>query len=314
MEDKKPCVRCDRAIDPYARICPYCNWDQSSAAPPPSDPQPAAAGGYTPPSERNWRRHLLMVGGLILLLVGSFVIGSIINRDDAAPEDAPKPVSEAEDDAGIPRTRRADVTLVPFNDAASLEQPITSAPVPNPAQGIPTEYQRRDATAVSSVEYAALAQRAQAEREAQRQMVDPRSLTGPAYAQAPRRPAPQAPPEQQEPVPPPMTSASPDPAAEREPEPSGEVTRREPARVVERTRPVPQHQPVPRISVSQPVTARLELTVGADGRVKQVRIKNSIPGHTPELIAAVQSWRFKPATENGVPVAAPFSVDISFNP
>jgi TonB family protein len=77
---------------------------------------------------------------------------------------------------------------------------------------------------------------------------------------------------------------------------------------------VPEHQPLPRISVSEPVTARLVLTVGADGRVKSVRLKQGIPGHTPALIAAVQSWRFKPASENGVPVSAPFSVDISFNP
>ena len=61
------------------------------------------------------------------------------------------------------------------------------------------------------------------------------------------------------------------------------------------------------------MTARLSLTVGADGRVKDIAIANSIPGQTPKLIAAVQSWRFRPATQNGVPVEAPFSVDISFH-
>ena len=66
--------------------------------------------------------------------------------------------------------------------------------------------------------------------------------------------------------------------------------------------------------MSERVTARLELIVGADGRVKEVNFKNSIPGQTPKLIAAVQSWKFKPATENGVPVAAPFTVEISFGP
>lgn len=244
-----------------------------------------------------------MIGAVVLLLIGSFAIGSIINRDDAAPEDAPTPVLD-QAETGIARTRRADVTLVPVAEGAAMETPITSAPMPVLAEGVPTEYQRHDATAVSSVEYAALAQRAEAERKAreQKKMVDPRSLTGPAYAQAPRRPAPQTPA-----VPPPMTSASEDSG-------SGPAPSREPARVVERTRPVPQHQPLPSISVSKPVTARLVLTVGADGRVKQVQIKNSIPGHTPELIAAVQSWRFKPATENGEPVSAPFTVDISFNP
>ena len=306
MEDKKPCARCNRAIDPYAKICPYCNWDQTAAAPAPGTGTPAVqANAYVPPNERNWKRHLLMAGAVVLLLIGSFAIGAIINRDDAAPEDAPTPVLE-QAETGIARTRRADVTLVPVTEGTGLEQPITSAPLPNLAEGVPTEYQRHDATAVSSVEYAALAQRAEAERKAQqqKQMVDPRSLTGPAYAQAPRRPAPQP-----AAVPPPMTSASADSRREE-----AAVPDREPARVVERTRPIPQHQPLPSISVSKPVTARLELTVGADGRVKQVRIKNSVPGHTPELIAAVQSWRFKPATENGQPVSAPFTVDISFNP
>ena len=31
------------------------------------------------------------------------------------------------------------------------------------------------------------------------------------------------------------------------------------------------------------------------------------------LLGAIQSWRFKPATENGEPVAAPYSVEISFD-
>lgn len=314
MDDKRTCARCSRPIDPYARICPYCNWDQSSAGPPPQPEAPVAeSGGYVPPAERNWRRHLMIIGGAVLLLIASFFVGAVINRDDA-PENAPEPILDrAAEDRGIPRTRRADVRLVPFSDPAAADLPITSAPVANPAEGIPTEYQRRDATAVSSGEYAALAQRAQEERRAHQELVDPRSITGPAYAQAPRQEPQQTaqttpPTTEREPSPPPMTSASSDRDERTTP------LRREPARVVERTRPVPQSQPLPRIVVDEPVTARLELTIGADGRVKQVRIKNSLPGHTPELIAAVQRWRFKPATENGVPVSAPFTVDISFKP
>jgi TonB family protein len=79
-----------------------------------------------------------------------------------------------------------------------------------------------------------------------------------------------------------------------------------------RTRPVPLDQPIPDVHVDDNVTARLDLVIGADGRVKEVNVRNAIPGQTAKLIAAVQSWRFRPATENGVPVAAPFSVDISF--
>ncbi|HUP48328.1 MAG TPA: TonB family protein [Thermoanaerobaculia bacterium] len=326
MDDKKPCVRCDRKIDPYARICPYCNHDQ--IAPPPSPQQQsaeavAASAGYVPPAERNWRRHMIMIGGSVLLLVASFVVGTIINRDDA-PKNAPKPVTGTTGEENrVPRARRSDLTLVPVSDQAAFEQPITSAPIPNPAEGVPTEYQRSDATAVSSVEYATLAQRAQAERRAEQELVDPRSITTPSYAQQRRPPAAQAPqtaraetePGEPEGAPPPMTSA----ARERGLEADSSRARRpgasdEPARVVRFTRPVPEHQPLPRINVSQPVTARLQLTIGADGRVKQIHLKNSVPGHTPELITAVQRWRFKPATENGVPVAAPFTVDISFAP
>lgn len=307
MEDKKPCLRCDRPIDPYARICPYCNWDQTSPAPPPSQ-RAAQASPYVPPQERNWRKHLMMLGGGIAVLVLAFVVGAFINSEDT-PENAPKPVTdEIGVDEGIARTRRADVTLVPVDEANPFETPITSAPTAAPAEGIPAEYQRSDATAVSSVEYAALARRAQAERQAQ-QMIDPRSLTGPAYAQA-QRPAPR--PQQPVPMPPPMTSAAEEPVPSREERPAESDEPR--ITVTRRTRPVPEHQPLPNLSVTQPVTARLELTVGADGRVKAVRLQNGIPGNTPALIAAVQSWRFKPATENGVPVSAPFSVDISFNP
>ena len=310
MDEKKPCARCDRPIDPYARICPFCNWDQTSATPPPVEQPASATAGYIPPQESNWRRHALFIGGGILVLVASFFVGALINSDDT-PENAPTPVTdEIGQQENVARTRRADVTLVPVSDGGmpASELPITSAPIANPAEGVPTEYQRSDATAVSSVEYAALAQRAEAERKAQQRMVDPRSITGPAYAQAPVRRAPDPV------VPPPMTSGSQEPLTDRESDREVDARDREPARVVERTRPVPQHQPLPSITVSEPVTARLELTIGANGRVTAVRIKNSIPGKTAELIAAVQSWRFKPATENGVPVSAPFNVDISFNP
>ena len=298
MSDKKPCVRCSREIDPYARICPYCNQDQQAPVPAVSA-QSASTATYVPPQERNWRKHAVMIGGFLALLILSFVVGAFINSD-GAPENAPQPLSEQTNEpVGTPR--RSDVTLVPVNDTSALETPITSAPMPNPAQGVPTEYQRSDATAVSSAEYAALAQRAQQEKKAQQQMVDPRSLTGPAYAQG--RPQP---PRQQQQVPPPMTSAS------REENPVNFPA--EPARVVKRTRPVPEYQPLPRLRVSETTTIRLDLTIGADGKVKGVNLRDTLPGQTPQLIAAVQSWRFKPATENGQPVSAPFTVDISFEP
>lgn len=287
MTDKKPCIRCERAIDPYAKICPYCNWDQANASVPPAQPA-TAAPAYVPPQERDWRRMLMMIGGFVLLLIASFAVGAWINSDDA-PKNAPEPVTSQEQ-APVSTTKRSDLTLVPVT-AADLEQPITSAPATTVAEGVPAEYQRSDATAVSSEEYARLAARAKAERAAAN-MVDPRSIRGPAYAQAPPRPR-----RDPEDIPDTMTSAA-----------------GEPKRALLGTRPVPQYQPLPHISVTEPTTARLELIVGADGRVKEVNLKDSIPGQTPKLIAAVQSWRFKPAMRGGEAVEAPFTVDISFLP
>ena len=77
-----------------------------------------------------------------------------------------------------------------------------------------------------------------------------------------------------------------------------------------RTRPVPQYQPLPRINGSG--TARLSLVIGADGRVTQVSVERALTRNTSQLISAVQQWRFKPATENGEPISAPYSVEISF--
>src|SRR5687768_5932134 len=93
MNDKKPCARCERAIDPYARICPYCNWDQTSTAVPPAEVPASAASGYVPPQERHWRRHAMLIGGGILVLVASFFVGALINSDDT-PENAPTPVTD----------------------------------------------------------------------------------------------------------------------------------------------------------------------------------------------------------------------------
>jgi TonB family protein len=103
-----------------------------------------------------------------------------------------------------------------------------------------------------------------------------------------------------------MTSSSQAPA----PAPAAEAPRA--AATVARTRPVPQYQPVPDIRVDRTHTVRLDLTIGADGRVKEVGVQNPVPGQTARILATVQAWRFKPATENGVPVQAPFSVELSF--
>jgi len=42
-------------------------------------------------------------------------------------------------------------------------------------------------------------------------------------------------------------------------------------------------------------------------------VRRAPSGGTGALINAVQHWRFRPATMNGEPVSAPYSVQIQFN-
>jgi len=290
MSDKKPCVRCERAIDPHARICPYCNWDQSVPAPPRPAVETSPAADYQPPREHRLRKPVLIAVGLGILLIASFAIGSLFHgaspEETAAKTHVPLPATST---APVRSSPRANVTLVPVTDTDTPppgEPPITSAPATQQVQGVPSEYQRNDATAVSSAEYSQLAQRARAEKH-NSTLVDPRSITGSVLDGEPARPRrPQQP------------ASAPDAAP-----PAIRIT----------TRAVPEYQPVPNIRVSQNTTARLELRVGADGRVEEVNILRPIPGETARLIAAVQSWRYKPATANGRPVPSSFAVDISFH-
>jgi TonB family protein len=308
MSESKKCRKCERAIDQWAVICPFCNWDQHMAPPPAEALPPSPAASYVPPEESGLKRKVVMIAAGAMLLVASFGVGMVINRD-GAPERAPETLEEqaAEHNAeNQQKPRRADTPLIPAG-AGGIEQPITSAPSAstpsstNP-NGLPSEYDRTDATAVSAVEYSEMAKRAKAEKERMAALVDPRSLGGPAYAQAPRRPI------------------APRPAAPRTNVPTAPqqtanaelpVERREPVRRTMRTRPIAQYQPIP--SINGRGTARLTLLIGPDGEVRSVNIERPLErGNTAALIAAVQRWRFKPATENGEPVAAPYSVEINF--
>lgn len=324
MAEKKRCIRCGRAIDSVARICPFCNWDQSDLAVPGPEQVAAEQAQYAPPVERPWRRYALMAVGGVVLLIAAFALGSKLQgskppvRGMDQNQTAEKTTSDKTSTAPSRPAPHADVMLVPVNanDTVAVEQPITSAPVPTQTQGVPSEYQRSDATAVSSVEYAQLAARAAAEKKAQAdaaKVTDPRSLKGPAYAQGPP----------QSPKQPPQMSSSPEqqqsltvtvPFGGSEPSPAQPSA---PAAAPPRergatTRAVPEYQPVPDIQVAQSTIVRLKLTVGADGRVKEVEVLQGIPGQMAKIISTVQTWRFKPATENGEPVPSPFTVDLSF--
>jgi len=278
MTERKRCIKCERPIDTWARICPFCNWDQSQPVPA-REVIPAPVAEYRPPEEIGPKQLAMYAGAGVLLLIMAFAVGMTINRD-GAPKNAPKPLTEAQAEA-VSAPKRADTTLVPMNEPGGLEQPITSAPASGPVPGsAPNEWDRSDATAVSSAEYAQLAKRAKAEKKRVAALVDPRSITGAAFAQGP--------------------AASP----RSNPAVAGAQA------MVVRTRPIPQYQPVPALRARG--SARLDLLVGADGRVKDISIRRAANGNNAALIGAVQSWRFKPATENGHPVPAPYSVEISF--
>jgi hypothetical protein len=309
MSEQKSCVRCGRGIDAWAKICPFCNHDQATPVPA-TEPTVQPVASYRPPEDFDIRRKLLIGGAAILLLIAAFGVGALINSDDA-PKSAPVPVAERPTDDDIVRSgKRADTQLVPLNEPAAA-QPITSAPAAALDANIPNEYQRHDATAVSSVEYQQLAARAQAEKKATKQaMIDPMSLSGRAYAQQgapPRRrtlvpsttpaAAPQVP---QQPL---ATGDTPQPAPMPAPSPSREVTR---------THAVAVSQPLPSVRVSQAQTLRLDLNVGPDGGVHNITMHGVVPGQTAEILRAVQRWRFKPATENGTPISENVTVELVF--
>jgi hypothetical protein len=114
------------------------------------------------------------------------------------------------------------------------------------------------------------------------QTIDPRSVTGTVYGDT-QQPQPR--------IPQPRRTASPR------------------AQTSRMTQPVPEYQPVP--SLHGHGHARLTLTVGTDGRVRDIDIVQPLAGEMGRLIGAVQSWRFRPAMENGTPVTSRFTVDIN---
>jgi TonB family protein len=233
---------------------------------------------YRPPEEQRAKKFGVIAVGGALLLVCSFLIGMLINREDA-PKRAPETLEEqaAEHRQEAAEQLRAQTPLIPVAGPAGVDQPITSAPVSAPG-AVPGQQSRTDATAVSSVEYAEMARRAAAEkRAAAGGPADPRTIVGEPYAQRPSS--------------------------------SGGAAQRVASRAVS-TRPVPQHQPLPHIDGRG--RARLRLTVGPDGRVRDVNVERPLERNNSRLVRAVQSWRFKPATVNGRPVAAPYAVEIKY--
>jgi len=275
MTDRKTCIRCGRPIDAFARSCPFCNWDQSQPVPPPEDIIPSAAPPYVPPDERPWwRGKILAAVAFAALLVIAFVVGTFIHGfEPTEVKAAQKKESTPQPPTAFKPAPRSNVTLVPVS-GSELPQSIEQ-PITSAPPQTPGQ-QPNDATALPADQYAAAAARAKAAKK--NELVDPRSITGTAYEQVER--------------------------------PKREVTPEKP-QTVSRTEAYLESKPLPRISVDHDITARLNLTVSPEGRVTDIDVNEPIPD-MPKLIAAVQSWKFRPATENGTPVTAKVAVDITF--
>ena len=257
-------------------------------SPPPKTEAPAEPI-YVPPGETRARRKIIAIAAFAALIVIAFVVGTFIHGFDASEvKAAQRNGSSAQTTTAPPPPRRNTVTLVPVSDTspAPYEQPITSAPPQIPGQ------QPNDATALPSTEYAAAAARAKAQQKTA--SVDPRTIKAPPYEPPQSVPVRRA----ERELPPPMTSAQ-------------EPPRSESRQRVTRTEAVPEYQPILEFHVDHDTTAHLLVTVGADGRVKDIDVIDTIPGETSRLIQAVQRWRFRPAMENGEPVTGRVSVAIT---
>jgi TonB family protein len=275
MSEKKQCVNCNRGIDVAAKSCLYCNWWQAEK--PAARPQQAAPVETSAPAhpQSHMNRNVLGAIAFVALLIIAFVIGSLIHgfepSEVKAAQQPKAPPAAVETQSPAPPT--ANIPLVPDNSAppGPLDQ-TTTAPMTTTVSGA----MGGDATAMTSEQYGA-AQRALPPQQ-QAQTIDPRSVTGTVYGET-------------QPMPP-------------------HVPRPHRATTMSRmTQPVPEYQPVP--SLRGHGHARLTLTVGPDGRVRDVDIVQPLAGEMGRLVGAVQSWRFKPATDNGVPVTSRFTVDIS---
>lgn len=289
MAEQKPCVRCERPIDAYARSCVYCSWDQATPRPVETAAAPATPA-YFPPPDNRLRNRLLAAVAFVALVIIAFVIGSLVHGSDPNAAKAAQTTAHTASPATADSRPRTTVTLVPVDGGGSgqYESPVTTAPAQPPSAGnVEINGDRTDATALPSEAYSAAAQRARAERDVRTNngIVDPRTIAGGVEPSPARR----------------------IPKSAAQPAPVGAMT-------VAHTEPIPLYQPVPPMQVDRPTNARLILTVGSEGRVHDINIAQSIPGEMPRLIAAVQSWRFRPATQNGHPVTSTFAVDITVHP
>src|SRR5690349_18902263 len=117
MTDKKSCIRCQRAIDEYAKICPFCNWDQTM---PPPSAEEATAPAYIPPRENSWRGRILGAVAFVALIIIAFVVGTFIHGFEPSEVKAAQQKPEATSTAPVKPPLRSNVTLVPVTGDGGL--------------------------------------------------------------------------------------------------------------------------------------------------------------------------------------------------
>jgi len=85
-----------------------------------------------------------------------------------------------------------------------------------------------------------------------------------------------------------------------------------------KTLPVPIYKPEPAYTEAARLakingSVTLKMTVGADGVPTDIRVIKSLdPGLDQSALDTVGQWRFRPATENGEPVAFETNIEVSF--
>ncbi len=266
--------------------------------------------GYVPPPDNRSRNRILGATAFVGFVIIVFVAGSLIHGSELRAEKAAQNALTTPDAPGA-SSPRSKVTLVPAESGSPTqwESPITSAPAQ--PQSVDMNGERTDATALPSESYAAAAQRAKAERDARTNtgMIDPRTFAGNVEA---RRPRTVSNPVEQPQSPTALQTGA--PAAQQPESSTAQVPQTSLTAAPPRTKPIPIDRPVPVMTVDHPESARLLLTIGPDGRVSDINVLRPIPGQMPPLLATVQRWRFKPATENGQPVTSTYSIDINVHP
>lgn len=331
MDPKKTCSRCQRLIDARSRMCPYCNQEQvietidgeerevTESSPAPTSP--IALG-----RRRSVTRQVILAIGGIALMVGMFFIGWMVYAW-GQPDSKKGPLEKDEEVEARADRPTPDLTLVADGSGIpDVERAYTSRLAETLNADLPEEFQRRDATALPIAVYQRVAEEERRrEREQRSELVDPRDVTQSARPSRGRPSAP-APPSQPLPT---SSSLGEIPGNDGLPKPSQPDSGSSPQRasqeqpaepaaasepVTQRTRPKPLSQPLPRVSSRTPGTVRVSLTVGSDGEVANVRVVQGMPGVTPQVVSAVNRWKFQPATVGGQPVESTYEVEIVVKP